>query len=356
MVRQNYDLSLFSVEALKYSQTTKDEEIMYGKAIRQVVDSNPGIIAATNIVLLEERVPEKFKKLLGLEGMKFEEMKDVARGYLKLFNNLWENGEVEYWLERRDTKTWNKFSKLQKYNASKRALVTANLRLAIASARSFNKSWLSVEDSVQMANIGLEKAVLRYDPDRGVRFGTYASNWIMQMLRIQLPEEIYALPLPNQLFKDINKIKKIQRSFFEENARTPGLEEIINMAKMKSISSRTVRSAIKIRETTKIHIGRFEEGGVEPEDKSLGNLLESTIKIEDKKSVYRMMDCLDERERRVIMLRFGICNGNDSDEEQEPMKLREIRKYVGDVSVERVRQIQNRALEKMKRLHSRIYF
>ena len=348
MVRHNYDLSLFSTNVFKYSQTTREEEIIYGKAIKKVVDSNPGIIAATNIVLLNERVPEKFKKLLGIEGMEFEYMKDVARDYLEPFNNPWENKEeVEYWLERRDEKTWKDFSKLKKYDSSRRALVTANLRLALEWARNFNKSWLSVEDSVQMANIGLEKAALRYDPNRGVRFGTYASNWIRQMLMDQLPDESYALPITNQLFKDINKVRKIQQNLFRENGRTPELEEIVIRARAKGISSSAVRAAIKIRGTTKTHISSFEEGGVDPEDKSSERPLDELARIEDRKNLYKMMDCLDEREKEIIMLRFGIRNG-------DAKTLREIREYAGNVSTERVRQIQNRALEKMKRVYSRL--
>ena len=353
MVRQNYDSISFYPDLIKYRQTTKEEERIYGTAIRKVVDSNPGIVAATNIILLDERVPEKFKKLLRLEGLeKLEDMKEVAKGYLEKFNNPWKNGEVEYWLERRDTKTWNKFSKLQKYDSSRRALVTANLKLALASAMNFNKSWLSVEDSIQMANIGLEKAALRYDPRRGVRFGTYASNWIYQMLMNQLPEEIYAFPVPNQLFKDINKIKKIQQKLFEEKGITPRLEEIIDAAKNQRISSRAVKASLKIRSTTKVHTGSFEDGGVDPEERLSRKPLDELIRIESERSIYEMMDCLDEREKKVIMSRFGIHNGNGASKEQETRTLKEIGEYFG-VTPERIRQIQNTALEKMKRMHSR---
>ena len=124
MVRQDFDPSPFLDCAVKYSQTTREEEIIYGNAIRKVVDSNPGIIAATNIVLLDEIVPERYKKLLGVEQMKFEKieelemMKEVARSYLEPFNNPWENREgVEYWLEKRDEKTWKSFSEIEKYDS-----------------------------------------------------------------------------------------------------------------------------------------------------------------------------------------------------------------------------------------------
>ena len=223
-------------------------------------------------------------------------------------------------------------------------LIRSNLRLVVKIAHDFKGLGLPLLDLISEGNIGLMKAVEKFDPTKGAKFSSYAAWWIKQAMRRALANQSRTIRIPVQSAGKINRIKSARSELAERLGREPTDAEI---ADQLDVSRRTV-AGLKSAELRSVSLSdplqageesRFEEiiadQSVPTPDQLLG-------RIESLERLRELIDQLDEREAAVLKLRFGLDG-------QPPKTLEDVSQQVGRTR-ERVRQIQNHALAKLKHL------
>lgn len=228
--------------------------------------------------------------------------------------------------------------------AARDHMISANLRLVVKIAHDYNNFGLPLLDLISEGNIGLVKAVERFDPSKGGKLSTYAAWWIKQSIKRALANQSKTIRLPVHLVDRISKMRKITAQLADELDREPSDEEIAytmglpvnKVAHLKSVSVRPSSLDAPVGEDGNTTFGELV--GDENEASPLENLQEKSIS-NDIKSVIGQ---LEDREAEIIHLRFGL-DGN------HPLTLEEVGEKF-DITRERVRQIQNIALHKMRRI------
>ena len=299
----------------------------------QVIETQQGILNTNN----ESWVLDK--KAKALEEKKKFDLGDIANDSVQMY--LREIGKVPLLKGEEEVK----LAKLKEKNneEAKKKLIEANLRLVVSIAKKFTGRSLSLLDLIQEGNVGLFRAVEKFDYRKGYKFSTYATWWIRQAITRSLADQSRTIRIPVHMVETINKFKQIERQLIQSLGREPLPEEIA--AEMGETVEK-ITHIIKISQDT---VSLETSVGEDDEDSSLGDFIEDkkTMTPDRSASLQLLKDHvrdiireLPPREQKILEMRFGLLDG-------VAHTLEEVGQEFG-VTRERIRQIEAKALEKIQ--------
>jgi RNA polymerase primary sigma factor len=227
-------------------------------------------------------------------------------------------------------------------DAAKKELINANLRLVVSIAKRFANRGMHFFDLIQEGNIGLMRAVEKFEYRKGYKFSTYATWWIRQAITRALSEQARTIRIPSHMIEQINKVNREARIFLQETGREPSDDEIGERLGWPVIKVKQVKSVAKDPVSLETPVGEDEDSelGDFVEDKKAPSPLQSTAQSILAEQLKQVLATLPAREQKVIRMRFGLDDGYTH-------TLEEVG-YVFKVTRERIRQIEAKALRRLR--------
>jgi len=313
------------------------ESFPTGSSLRQSYDMHP---KSDDISMYYREYDEPFMDQVEEEGYEDEDVEggnavdNAIRQYLgEIGRYPLLNAEQEMQLARRVT---------EGDTEAQRCLVEANLRLVVSVAKRYNNHGVSLLDLVQEGNLGLIRAMQKFDPARGFRFSTYATWWIRQAISRAVAEHTRAIHIPVHVVELIYKVKRVARYLYQELGRAPSLEEIASMAgltkerivELQSMSENPISLDAPLVDDEQYHLADTLEDTqtTTPADVVAHQVLRDQISC--------ALESLNQRERQVIELRYGLHDGRCHTLEELSVHFKLTR--------ERIRQIEVKALRTLR--------